>query len=477
MRTYLHNLSHERPLSFNMGKLVPCGLVEALPGDRARHSVSALVRTLPLLAPLMHKVNVDIETYFIPTRILWDEFEDFITGGPAGTSAPTIPQLTSPAETGYAVGSLCHHLGIRPGVPGIEHCAFPVWAYNKIWNHFYRDQDLQAEVNEQTNTTLLDAAWRKDYFTTARPWPQKGPAVVIPLSGNAPVHASGSPTPGQYFVNTGSDVPDPVVSLQGQADSDFYADLSSVNATSIDQFRISNSVQRFMENMLRFGSRYNERLKQLGVRFHDSRLQLPELVGRTRNVVQFSEVLQTAGVSDSEGDVVGDVGTLRGHGIGSARQKPYTYRAPEYGWFMTLITVRPVTMYMDGVHRHWNRKSKFDYWQPEFQNTGQQEILKKEIYAQGTSADDESWGYQDRYDEYRYMPSYASGEFYSTLDYWHMARKFTSLPALNGDFVACNPTDRVFPVNQQLADQLQVRVIHNLKIRRGVIPTANPKLQ
>ncbi|AZL82921.1 major capsid protein [Apis mellifera associated microvirus 45] len=495
MKRSKFSLSHYKLLSCSMGELVPIGLVEVLPGDTVQHATQMLLRVLPLQAPVMHPVHVRVHHWFVPHRLVWEEWEDFITGGPDGMDDSSFPIINTPASTGFAVGSLADYLGVPPSVASRPVSALPFRAYAKIFNEWYRDQDLQTPLviseasgtDTTTSTALVNVAWEKDYFTTARPWEQKGPQVSIPLTGDAPIVPSGpgaainlkpqgtqpadsfmgwKTAVGLDFKNAAGATNDSYVGLG--TPSGMKADLSAVTSASINDLRLAMALQRYEEARARYGSRYVEYLRYLGVRSSDARLQRPEYLGGGKQTIQFSEVLQTTPTTDGD-DTVG-VGNLKGHGIAAMRSNRYRRFFEEHGYVISLLSVRPRTMYVDGLARTWNRRTKEDFWQKELQHIGQQEVLNKEVYFPGGSPDG-VFGYQDRYDEYRRMESGVAGEFRTTLDYWHMAREFSSAPALNASFVSSNPTNRVYSVTDPDVDKLWIMANHSIQARRMVART------
>ena len=488
------SLSHYRLFSCDMGELVPIGCTEVIPGDTVQHATSVLTRCSPLLAPVMHPVHVKVHHWFVPHRLVWDDWEDFITGGPDGNNASTFPTVTLATGSSADEGNLADYFGMPTGVNGLEVSALPFRAYALIWNEWYRDQDLETELtidytdgaDSTTNTDLQNIAWQKDYFTSARPWTQKGTEVTIPLTGDAPVTGIGGTTQTyasgpiatyetdasgtRNYANILNANSGNVVVEEDPNNTGFpniRADLSGVSAASINDLRLAFALQRYQEARARFGSRYTEYLAYLGVRSSDARLQRPEYLGGGKQTIQFSEVLQTAPTTSGNDAGVAD---LKGHGIGALRSNRYRRFFEEHGYVISLLSVLPKTMYYQGVPRTFNRTTKEDFWQKELEHIGQQEIRNKELYAAHASPDD-VFGYQDRYDEYRREESRVAGEFRSTLNYWHMARSFSSDPALNASFVKSNPTNRIFA--STATDTLWIMANHSIQARRFVAAKGN----
>lgn len=511
------SLSHYVLKTCKMGYVLPVGLVEVLPGDSFRHATSVFMRLAPMLAPVMHPVTVRIHHWFIPTRLLWDDFEDFITGGPTNTDVSEFPTVTAPSG-GFAVGSLADHLGLPPKIDGIEVSALPFRAYNLVYNEWYRDQDLETEKalslesgpDTTTATDLLRCDWERDYFTTARPWPQKGPDVSVPVNLTAAgeptitgtVTGNGSPTftatgvggtvtsslktltTGGSYVGTGGNVGMDKVGNLGDR-TGFNAPLSWANpalnvnlnfrsgnpelgSVNINSLREAFALQRFAEHRAMYGSRYVEYLRYLGIKASDARLQRPEYLGGGKQTIQFSEVLQTAEGTDP-------VGTLRGHGIAAMRSNRYRRFFEEHGFVLSIMLVRPKAIYMQGIPRSWLRRVREDFFQAELQHIGQQEVYTKELYGaapDGENGDLKVFGYQNRYDEYRGHESYVCGEFRDILDYWHLARSFANEPTLNADFISATPSERIFAAQQN--DQLYCMINHSLQARRLMSKFGNP---
>lgn len=479
MKRTKHNLSSYKLLTCDMGKLVPIGLTEVLPGDTIQQSTSMLLRLSPLVAPVMHPVQIRVHHWFVPNRIIYEGWEDFITGGKDGTGS-TIPYPTNnnalPAVS--LPNSLLDYLGIptEREIPIGALSMLPILAYNAIYNEFYRDQDLATEVSSM-NMQPMQVAWEKDYFTTARPWSQKGPAITLPLGSSAPVRTTGArPTfSGDLNVNSPSVWGDPPGMLtatpapSNDASPWFWGnqtgletDLANAVPADIIDVRRAFALQRYQEARAMYGSRYTEYLRYLGITPSDARLQRPEFLGGGKQTISFSEVLKTG----SGEDPTEVIGTMKGHGIAAMRSNRYRYYAEEHGYVMTLLSIRPKTIYQDGIQKTWSRRTKEDYYQRELELIGQQEVYNREIYAAGTAADAEVFGYQDRYSDYRQAYSQVTGEFRTLLDYWHLGRKFASAPVLNQSFIDCDPTKRVFAEQTQHPCWMQVQ--HRISARRMV---------
>jgi len=487
MKRSKHSLSNYKLLSCDMGELVPCGLTEVLPGDTLQHSTNLFIRVQPLNAPVMHPVEARVHHWFVPHRLVWDDWENFITGGPDGMDASVFPTITlsygaGPPATGSGiVGGLADYLGCPPTINGLEVSALPFRAYALIFNEWYRDQDLVTPLtidttsgaDTTTNTTLQNIAWEKDYFTSSRPWEQKGPSITLPLGTSAPVKTT------TYSKSPANSTTAPTIGVQASDKALFFAndgeaynagravfaDLTGASAITVNLLREALALQRYEEARARYGSRYTEYLRYLGVRSSDARLQRPEYLGGGKQMIQFSEVLQTAEGNDDDTFV----GEMRGHGVGALRSNRYRRSFEEHGYVISMLSVRPKTIYAQGLSRTWNRRTKEDFWQVELQHIGQQEVLNKEVYASHTTPDGK-FGNQDRYDEYRRQESTVAGEFRTTeLNYWHMAREFASDPALNASFVTCVPTERIFPVATN--DVLYVMAKHSIQARRLVAAT------
>jgi len=493
MKRARHNLSHYRLATMDMGYLVPVACLEVLMGDSFVHTTRALIRASTMVAPVMHPVDVRIHHWYVPNRVIWNRetdtnssWDEFITGRDPAETVPTVTYTEGSSDY-----SLLDHLGVPKGANQTL-CALPIRAYNKIYNEFYRDQDLITAV-AQNDLALKRIAWAKDYFTSARANPQQGTAISIPFQSGtkAPVKGIGVET-GQT-THTGNvnlwetdatsarSVPawttgaSDIFLIEGEATNtavgssntpQIYADLSQSvgGGININDFRLAMAMQKHLEARNRYGSRIQDYLAYHGIRPRDGRLDLPEYLGGGKHVVSFSEVLATANTEvDTETTHVGD---MAGHGISGMRTRPYRHFFPESGWVLSLLSIRPRTIYETQLHRMWLRSSKNDFWQKEYEMLGPQAVLKKEVYAKHGNTTD-ILGYNGRHDEYRRHPSYVTGTFRtSTDDHWHMARILESAPSLNAGFIECIPTDRIYADTTE--PEIRAMVSHDISARRLV---------
>lgn len=449
------DLSHRKTLTMDMGQLVPVFMQEAVPGDRWQLGNEIVIRMQPLVAPILHKIDAYIHYFFVPYRLLWDDWENFITGGPDGSFNTPIPKKAINNGSTNVIGTLYDYFGFPTGVdlPDDYIIEFPWRAYNKIYNEFYRDENLQTtEVPQDTNVVQL-RAWGKDYFTSALPWQQRGTSPALPITGtsaavwNSGLFYSSAPSAGamggsntagtQGFYTTTANA---MTNIKNTFNNN-TVDLSVGVGVDVNDMRLAFQIQRWLELNARAGVRYTEFLQaHYGVSPRDDRLQRPEYIGGMKTPVIISEVLQT-----SSTDAETPQGNMAGHGITVDREFCGKYRAEEFGVIMGLLSVMPEAMYQDGVNRMWTRDTKYDFYNPAFAHLSEQAITNGEIYAQNIDSTNRAiWGYQGRFDEYRYIPSSVHGQMRTTYDYWHMGRKFTSLPNLNGTFIACDPTKRIF---------------------------------
>lgn len=494
------DLSNDKKLSFNVGKLTPVLLLELVPGDKITINTASLVRMMPMVAPLMHRFDVYIHNFFVPNRLVWSNWEDFITGGVDGedTSVAPFMDLASVAD-----GSLSDYLGLptfSAGTDDLRVSAIPYAGYQMIFNEYYKDQNLVTVTIPDTLTdgdnssqasmlNIRNRSWRKDYFTSALPWTQRGPEATIPLGTTAPLnfspvlpaqwYGSGTtPSAGRHSIegnypggsNVGTAEVDLGAGSYGNVTLDnsdsLTVDLSSATAATINELRNAFRLQEFLEKNARGGSRYTENiLSHFGVKSSDARLNRPEFLGGFRTPIQISEVLQT-----SETPASGTPqGNMAGHGISVGGNKAISYFAEEHGYIFSILSVLPQPAYQQGVPKHWNRFDKLDYYWPSFAHLGEQPILNREIYWDPNDGlNDDVFGYTPRYAEMKYMPSTVHGQFRSSLDFWHAGRIFSSRPALNSTFVSAVSTevDRIFSVTDPSEDKLWAHVHHTIKARR-----------
>lgn len=505
------DLSHDVKMSFQMGKLYPTFVMDCIPGDKIRMSTETMLRFAPLVSPVMHRVNVTTHFFFVPNRILWPNWEKWITG-----ELDVVPPYIDAGDGTYPEKSLADYLGVptisNAAMESVNISAFPFAAYALIYDEYYRDQNLQAEVfRDLVNDSnvanyialakgkCLNRAWMHDYFTAALPFAQKGQAVTLPLGNfsdvdvvmatnpNIPMGLIGpGPTYAPYagniststsanvnanegefvFGTTASGMPmkfDPNGSLVART-SDLEAEAADINT-----LRRAFRLQEWLEKNARGGTRYIENIMaHFGVRSSDARLNRPEFLGGAYQKMVISEVLSTA-----ETEV--PVGQMAGHGISVGSGRNFTYRVEEHGWIIGLINVQPVTAYQQGIPRMYSREDRLDYLWPSFAHIGEQEVKLKELYVGGNFASLETtFGYVPRYAEYRYIPSRVAGEMRSSLSHWHLGRIFESQPALNSAFVSANPSTRIFAVQTEDADHIYGHIYNNVRAVRKLPKFGTP---
>jgi hypothetical protein len=455
------NLSHEVLLSADMGQLIPVATVPVLPGDTFRHRTSALIRFVSQAKPVMHPVQARIHHFYVPYRTVWSGWEDFITG----VSATAPPQGTGAA---HSEGSLLDYMNYYDDTSA-NYNLLNVRAYNKIYNEYFRDQDLISEVSEDS-TSVQNISWAKDYFTAARSSPQQGSAVSLPLGTTADVRfagingedigVKGSSGSTNYAADTNGTSGDNIALDTGSNPTNsLYADLTNATAATINELREAFALQKYAEARNIYGDNYVDYLRYLGIKPSDGRLQRAEMLAAGNAPVNFSEVLDT-------GSSAAGVGEQAGHGIAAIRSNRYQRFFEEHGVVISLLSVRPKSIYTQAQPRDWTKQTKEDYYQQELANIGDQEILNREIYAAHTTPAG-TFGYSPRYDEYRGCPSYVAGEMRNSTNYdTHFGRIFSSDPALNQTFVECNPTKRVF--NDQVEDSMWIYVKNSIGARRPI---------
>jgi len=464
--------------TFDAGYLVPVYVDEVLPGDTFNLNMTAFARLSTPLFPIMDNMHLESFFFFVPNRLIWDNWQKFMgqQTNPGDSISYVVPQQVSPTN-GYAIGSLQDYMGL-PTVGQVDtgrtvsHGAFWTRAYNLIYNEWFRDENLQNSVvvdkgdgpDTVTNYTLLRRGKRKDYFTSALPWPQKGSSVTLPLGTSAPVISTGVPptfsttqATNAQLVTNGS--PDRLVAIGLNGNNNpawfgtttgLYADLSAATAATVNQLRQSFQIQKLLERDARGGTRYTEIIRShFGVVSPDARLQRPEYLGGGSTSININPIAQTSGTNAS--GTTTPLGNLAAMGTGLAHNHGFTQSFVEHGVIIGIVAVRADLTYQQGLAKMWSRSTRYDFYFPAFATLGEQAVLNKEIYVTGdTTQDNGVFGYQERWAEYRYYPSRISSLFRSTaagtIDGWHLAQKFTALPTLNTTFIQDTP-----PVARTLA--------------------------
>lgn len=501
------DLSHERKFSCNMGELVPILVQEVLPGDTFNVTNQQLVRFAPMLAPIMHKVDVFTHYFFVPNRLVWDNWEEFITGNQGESPSPVHPYITL---ANVPVGSVADYSGLPTGNfdPPIKVNALPFACMNRVWNEYYRDQNLQTEILSgcadgdnphlvySVTQSPLKRAWEHDYFTSALPWTQKGQEVLLTFDTEAEIpinwtdgfntiakDSDGNPLTyglsgagaltvndtdaGQINLVTSPGTTTPV-SFDNSAN--LSVDLAGSYLMSVNQLRQAMALQRWLELNARAGSRYIETiLAHFGVKSPDARLQRPEYLGGGKSAVAISEVLQ---MSQSE---TTPQGTMSGHGINYGQSHEFKSYFTEHGHIIGLMSLRPRTAYQQGIPKHFLKNDKFDYFWTILAHLGEQAIENQELYAQHPDPTG-TFGYVPRYSEYKFINSSVHGDFRTNLDFWHMGRIFATPPALNSDFISCNPTNRIFAVTDDDIDHIWVHLYQQIKAVRPIPVFSTPLL-
>nr|QJB19604.1 MAG: major capsid protein [Microvirus sp.] len=484
------DLGHDVKMTLEMGKLIPFLCQEVLPGDYWKLSSQTLIRFAPLVAPVMHSINVSMHYFFVPNRLVWDQWEDFISPPKVDSLPPAHPYFDLTSAAFYAKGTLTDYFGMPTGKPLTGVNALPFFAYQKIYNEYYRDQNLMDEVTDKavsggnvvgTAYSVRTRSWMHDYFTASLPFAQKGAPVSLPIvaANDVPVVRAAPGAPAAVWSNTSPSTTN--TQVNGRASGGayiqnyLYAQTSAINfsATTINDLRTAIKTQEFLERQARGGSRYIEQIKmQFGVTSSDARLQRPEFIGGTKNPVIISEVLQT---SSSDGTT--PQATMAGHGISANSGKVMSYYAEEHGFIIGIMSVTPNTAYQQGLPKQFFRKDIYDYAFPIFGNIGEQAVLNKEVYYDNADGlNNGTFGYVPRYSEYRYIPSRVAGEFRDTLAFWHLGRIFSNRPSLNSDFIRCAPRNDIFAVTQANNQNLWCHVYNSVKARRKLPKYGTPML-
>lgn len=489
------DLTHDVKMSTKMGILTPVLVNECVPGDTFQIGADSLIRFAPLTAPVMHRMDVSIHYFFVPNRIIWENWEKFIVDANTNKVLPYIQ--ISDALTA-AQKKFADYMGVPPAPSSstaVNVNALPFAAYQAIYNEYYRDQNLIAEVDYKLNdgqvtgtqlTEMLkmrNRAWEHDYYTSSLPWAQKGAAVDIPIGNvenDVPVRISN--------VIEDRNAAADQVGYSNWNVNEFNAkqDLGSstvdpnylfidneeiqISATTINDLRRAFRLQEWLEKNARGGTRYIENiLMHFGVKSSDARLQRPEYITGVKTPVVISEVLNTTGEQSGLPQ-----GNMAGHGVAVTTGKVGSYFCEEHGYIIGIMSVMPKTAYQQGIPKTYLKNDPLDFFWPSFAHIGEQPVLLNELYAY-TNGGDSTFGYVPRYAEYKFMPSRVAGDFRTTLDYWHLGRIFANAPSLNQTFIECTPEecDRIFAV-QSTEDYLYCHVLNKIRAVRPMPKFGTP---
>lgn len=486
--------------TFDSGKLIPFYVDEVLPGDTFSIDTAAIIRMTTPKYPVMDDAYIDFYYFYCPNRILWDNFKRFMGEADDAPWMPTktykVPKILITNDEGGAVraypdeNTILDYMGvptkiIQPGKTGrVEINALPIRAYVKIWNEFFRDQNVgnpavlntgdedeeyQAGNKDESQVTeekILEYAHQggyclpvsrfHDYFSSCLPYPQRGPEVTIALTGNAPVttfttedmktelhhnfgtnfNATSVPTPGETKIPS-------MAFNDGKENGYLGANLNNVEATTINQLRQAFAVQHYYEALARGGSRYREQVRALfGVSISDKTVQIPEYLGGGRYHVNMNQIVQTSGQETDKGTPIGETGAMS---VTPINESSFTKSFEEHGFVIGVMCVRHDHSYQQGLERFWSRTDRLDYYYPQFANLGEQPVKKKEIMVTGTKTDDETFGYQEAWADYRMKPNRVSGKMRSnaegTLDFWHYADNYKTVPTLSQEWMKEGKTE------------------------------------
>jgi len=505
----LFDLSHEVKLSCNMAQLIPFYSEDIVPGDKIKINTEILLRMAPLASPVMHRVNVYTHFFAVPKRLVFKNWNDYLTGGEDGVSEATMPNFLIEEQQypWYGPGTLSDYLGVPDptaeeqagGTEPIQINALYHRAYHMIYNEYYRDENLQEKIAiSDTDTVSTEErvlltqmryrAWQKDYYTSALPWAQKGGEVGIPVDFNYQDvsqvrNADGStPEPGDLMHGG---IPGGNLIVDGAAATGRIENLEEEGVSvTINELRKATQLQAWLESNARGGTRINEMLLNLfGEKNPDSRLQRPEYLGGGKSPIVISEVLNQAGPNSDGTTQLLPLGEMGGHGLSVSANHGFNKRFSEHMIVMGIMSVMPTTGYMQGIPKRLIKFDRYDEYFRHFAHLGEQEVLNKEVYTDfvnGGTWNEQTFGFTPRYAEYKFRNDTVHGDFKTTLKHWHMARIFETPPGLNEDFVQGDPTTRIFAVDDEgqseQTDKLYVQIYNNIKAIRPMPVFGVPKL-